>query len=186
MATNFPTSIDSFSTIPASTYQDDGSHPHLTIHNNLGDAVTAIENTIGTTSGTAQIVNLSGIQTLTNKIIPTITGASSGTKFIKAYGEYDNGNSGTAKEISWANGDRQKVTINGDACAFTFSNASAGQVLTLRVVEDGSGHTAHTWPTLKWPGGTVGTPTLTASAINIYIFYFDGTNYLAQLAGGFV
>jgi hypothetical protein len=107
------------------------------------------------------------------------------TKFPTVSGEYDNGNSGTSKEIDWANGDRQKVTITGDACAFTFANATAGQTLTLRVVVDATGHTAWTWPTLMWPSGSAGTPGITANKINLYIFYFDGTNYLAQLAAEF-
>jgi hypothetical protein len=107
------------------------------------------------------------------------------TKFPTVSGEYDNGNSGTAKEINWANGDRQKVTVTGDACAFTFANAVTGQTLTLRVVVDGTGHTAWTWPTLMWPGGSAGTPGITANKINLYIFYYTGSEYLAQLAAEF-
>jgi hypothetical protein len=112
--------------------------------------------------------------------------AISGTNgFPAVSGEYNNGNSGTSKEIDWANGDRQKVTITGDACEFTFTGATAGQTLTLRVVVDATGHTAWTWPTLMWPGGSAGSPGITANKINLYIFYFDGTNYLAQLAAEF-
>jgi hypothetical protein len=134
-----------------------------------------------------KVVDLSTSQTLTTKTLttPVITKFSGNAQFPQVYGEYDNGNSSTAKQIDWAKGDRQKLTITGDACAITFTGAIAGQTLTLRLVEDGSGHTAHTWPTLKWPLGSAGTPTLTASAINLYIFYYDGTNYLAQLAAGF-
>lgn len=110
--------------------------------------------------------------------------AQSYTGFPDFNGEYDNGNSGTAITIDWTKGDRQLVTLTGNV-TFTFSNAKKGQTLTLRCVEDGTGGRTLTFPTLKWPGGTVGSATTTANAINLYIFYFDGTNYLAQLSAGF-
>jgi hypothetical protein len=155
-----------------------GTHTAIT-------ASTINGNTVAT--GTDAVALVAASQTLTNKTLttPIIAKFSGASKFPQVHGEYDNGNSGTAKEIDWANGDRQKVTITGDACAFTFANATAGQTLTLRVVVDATGHTAWTWPTLKWPGGSVGTPGITANKINLYIFYFDGTNYLAQLAADF-
>jgi hypothetical protein len=149
-----------------------GTHTAIT-------ASTINGNTVAT--GTDAVALVAASQTLTNK---TLTTPIIQTRWV-AGGEYDNGNSGTAKEIDWANGDRQKVTVTGDACAFTFANAVAGQTLTLRVVVDATGHTAWTWPTLMWPGGSAGTPGITANKINLYIFYSDGTNYLAQLAAEF-
>lgn len=171
--------------------------PDITWAQSIYDGLSQILTPSTGSLDTSKVVAMTGNQTVagdktfsgttTHSGTMANTGHSSftNTKFPKVAGEYDNGNSGTSKAIDWSNGDRQLVTITGDACAFTFSNATKGQTLTLRVVEDGTGHTAHTWPTLKWPGGTVGTPTITANAINVYIFYFDGTNYLTQLAGGF-
>ncbi len=127
-----------------------------------------------------------------NNIVGKLNGVDSGvtlttptfqTRWV-AKGEYDNGNSGTSKAISWANGDRQVVTMTGN-CTFTYSNAAAGQTLTLRLIEDGTGGYSVTLPTSKWPGGAAGTFTTTANAINLLIVYFDGTNYLTQLAAGF-
>lgn len=149
-------------------HNQDGTHSDIT-----ADSVTssgAVSGTTFTGSGTATL--------------PKVQGAASAAKFQAAVGEYSNGNSGTSKTIDWANGDRQSVTLTGN-CTFTFSNAAAGQTLTLRVVQDGTGSRTATWPTLKWPSGTVGTPGTSASDINLYIFYFDGTNYLAQLAADF-
>jgi hypothetical protein len=111
-------------------------------------------------------------------VTPTLTAQVATT-------EYSNGNSGTSKTITWTNGDRQNVTISGDACAFSFAGAVAGQILVLRVVVGAGGHTAWTWPTLMWASGTPLTPGLTAGAINLYSFYFDGTNYLAQLSASY-
>lgn len=128
--------------------------------------------------------NFTGLANGSMMQTPTIASPTFTTQFT-ATGEYPNGNSGTSKAIDWSKGDRQSVTVNGDACAFTFTGAVAGQTLTLRVVVDGTGHTAWTWPTLKWPYGAAGSPGITANAINLYAFYFDGSNYLAQLAPSF-
>jgi hypothetical protein len=149
----------------ASFYQDAGRTKLMTAPNTANDT----------------LVTLGATQTLTAK---TLTSPVIQTTLVNK-GEYDAGNSGTGLALDWSHGDRQKVTISGDGCAFTFSNAAAGQTLTLRVVVGAGGHTAWTWPTLKWPSGAVATPVLTAAAINLYIFYFDGTNYLAQAAVGF-
>lgn len=149
-----------------------------------------------TTHGTTgDIVGTTDSQTLTNKTlenpistgtdtVPKQQGAASAAQFTQFVGEFDNGNSGATKTIDWSKGDRQLVTMSA-SCTFSFSNPVKGQTLTLRVVENGTGGYTITLPTLKWPAGTVGSPTTTANAINLYIFYYDGTNYLAQLAAGF-
>lgn len=159
---------------------------------------------------TTKVVDLTTAQVLTNKDIssatntmpatlapkadptftgtvtePKVQGAGSAAQFPQVVGEYDNGNSGTSKAIDWSKGDRQLLTVTGSA-TLTFSNAVKGQTLTLRLVIDGTGgYTATVFPTLKWPGATAVTPTMTANAINLFIFYFDGTNYLAQGAANF-
>ncbi len=144
-----------------------------------------------TTASAVNEVTVSNAATGNNPVIEATGGDSTiavqykgKSAFNMHTGEYDAGNSSTAITINWKNGDRQKVTMTGN-CTFTFSNAVAGQTLTLRAVQDATGGRTHTFPTLKWPGGTVGTPGTGASDINLYIFYFDGTNYLAQLAADF-
>ncbi len=117
------------------------------------------------------------------QVSPLLTSPTFQTSWV-AKGEFSNGNSGTSKAINWANGDRQKVTMTGN-CTFTYSNAAAGQTLTLRIIEDGTGGYTVTLPTSKWPNGSAGTFTTTANAINLLIVYYDGTNYLSQLAAGF-
>lgn len=161
------------------------------------DMITALLNVL-TSAGaldTTKVVDASSSQTLSNKTLaspiltgtetsPKIQGAASNAQFPAVIGEFSNGNSGTSLTIDWSKGDRQLVTMTGN-CTFTYSNATQGQTLTLRIVEDATGGRTITLPTSKWPGGTVGTFTTTASAINLLIIYFDGTNYLTQLAAGF-
>ena len=106
------------------------------------------------------------------------------TNLKQASGLYNNGNSGAAATINFANGDRQKITITA-ATTLTYTNALAGQILTLILIEDGTGGYSITLPTTKWVGGLTGTFTTTANAINILTIVFDGTNYLTALSPNF-
>lgn len=94
-------------------------------------------------------------------------------------GEYDNGNSGTAKTIDFANSPAHKVTLTGD-CTFTFSNPIAGQAYVLKTIGDGTVRTI-TWPaSVKWIDGTAPTMTGTSGKYDLLNFYYDGTNYLGS------
>lgn len=100
-------------------------------------------------------------------------------------GEVDNGNSGTADTIDWTQGNVQKSTLTGD-CTFTFTAPSGPAHLTLKLVQDGTGSRLVTWPgTVKWPNGTAPVLTTTASATDLVVFYFDGTDFYGQWAGKF-
>lgn len=165
MSSSYPGTIDNYGTIPSNTYQDDITYPHLTIHNNINDSIKNIEQTIGTTSGTAQVVLLTQTQTLTNKTYQ---------KPI-ANTEHNYGNLGTAPVLNFANGDRQAGTINSTGTA-TFSNAVQGQYPIFRLIQGTAGGAVLTLPTGKYSGGTtLGT---SANAINLLGVYYDGTNYL--------
>lgn len=127
--------------------------------------------------------NFTGLANGSLMTSPTIANASLTTKFT-ASGLYDNGNSGAAIAINWANGDRQKVTVSANT-TLSYSGAVAGQILILILVENGTGNFTISLPTTKWSNGTVGTFTTTPNAINAISVLFDGTNYLTQLAPGF-
>lgn len=149
--------------------------------------ITSVEVAIepeGQALDTSAFATLTGTQVLTNKTLtaPTINGGTVDKPVIK--GVYDNGNSGAAKEVDWANGDRQKVTMT-DNCTFTFAHPIAGQYLTLQFIQDGTGNRTVALPSGKWPGAQVGAFSTTASAIDILIVYYDGTNYYYQLAAAF-
>ena len=68
---------------------------------------------------------------------------------------------------------------------FTFANPPSGKSFTfiLKVVQDGSasGFTL-TWPTVKWNAATAPTLTATASAIDYFVFTYDGTNWYGLTA----
>lgn len=114
---------------------------------------------------------------------PTIDDATL-TDLNQVSGVYDNGNSGSTKAINWANGIRQKVTINDDV-TLSFSGATAGMILILIVVMDGTGGHTITLPSVKWPQGLEQSFDNTANKKNILQVYYDGVDYLAQISPGF-
>lgn len=92
--------------------------------------------------------------------------------------EYNNGNSGTAKTLSWRNGNKQKVVLTGN-CTFTFSAPGGACNLVLKLVQDATGGRTVVWPAaVKWAlAGTAPVLSTGANAIDIISFYYDGTNY---------
>ncbi|PKM98896.1 MAG: hypothetical protein CVU79_01205 [Elusimicrobia bacterium HGW-Elusimicrobia-3] len=101
--------------------------------------------------------------------------------------EYNNGNSGTAKTIAWANGNMQAVTLTGNV-TFTFSpvSASGAANLILRVAQDATGGRSVTWPAaVKWLGGAAAALSTNANAVDIVTFYFDGASYYGGFTTGY-
>lgn len=76
-----------------------------------------------------------------------------------------------ALAIDWATGQVFTKTLSAGANTFTFSNATSGLAITVRVT--GAASTL-TWPTVKWAGGVA--PTQTASGTDVYTFVHDGTS----------
>lgn len=75
--------------------------------------------------------------------------------------------------VTWANGNKQKRTLNG-AATVTFTAPGGPCNVVLKIVNSGGARTI-TWPaTVKWSGGTAPTPSTTT---DIYAFFYDGTNY---------
>lgn len=98
-------------------------------------------------------------------------------------GRTDDGNSGTAKTIDWTDGLPHKVTLTGN-CTFTFSNPTAGGVYILELAQDATGSRTVTWPAaVHWSGGTAPTLTTTASKVDIFTFYYNGTTYFGVTSG---
>lgn len=138
----------------------------------------------GTTIKSADVnSNFTNLANGSAMVAPIIDTPTFTTRFA-ATGMYDNGNSGATITIDWSKGDRQKLTISA-ACTISYTGAVSGQVMTLLVVENGTGGFAVTLPTSKWPGGVAGSFTTTPNAINTLTVLYDGANYLSQLANGY-
>ena len=91
--------------------------------------------------------------------------------------QYDNGNSGAAATINWANGNKQKITLTANT-TLTFTAPGVVGNLMLQLNQDATGGRTVTWPAaVKWPGGNAPSPTGTASAVDMVSFFYNGTLY---------
>lgn len=84
-------------------------------------------------------------------------------------------NSGASITLDLANGTMQDITLTATT-TITMPTAVAGKSFIL-LLRSGSGSYTVTWSTVKWPGGTAPTITSTASRMDIYSFFSDGTNW---------
>ena len=172
-------------TAPSGTIVGTTDSQTLTNKTLTAPIISTISNTGTLTlpTSTDTLVGRATTDTLTNKTLtsPTINTPTITTPVVT--GLFDNGNSGTSKTITWTNGDRQKVTLSGN-CTFTFSGAVAGQVLTLLLIENGTGGFSITLPTIKWYPSSPSFIT-TANAKNSITVLYDGTDYWGQWAAGY-
>ena len=173
MATNFPTSVDSY-TRPQSTDQT-SSPSHSTLHDNVYDAIEALEAKVGvdssavTTShdyklsgvtGTTKAVSLTGTETLTNKRI---------TKRITTI------TSDANPTINTDNCDAVTITAQAAAIASMTTNLSGTptnfQSLIIRIKDDGTAR-AITWgASFEAKGYSLPTTTVLSKVLTVGFLY---------------
>lgn len=79
--------------------------------------------------------------------------------------------------FNFANANMQEITLTANVTSSTFSNGVAGALYVLIVKQDATGSRTVAWPAaVKWSGGTVPTSS-GANKVDVYRFYYDGTNY---------
>jgi len=92
-------------------------------------------------------------------------------------------NSSTAITLNiTTNGTVQVITLTGSA-TITMPTAVAGKSFILFLKQDATGSRTVTWSTVNWPGGTAPTITSTASKMDIYSFFSDGTYWYGTTVG---
>lgn len=164
--------------------------PDVTWADRMYDALATLVDVDDISAINTDIVTLTGTQTLTNKTLtaPNIGGTVTGsgtyntptivTPIVKT--AYSMGTVGATETVSWANGDRQTMTLDENV-TITFSNAVAGQTLTLYMLQDGSGTNTITFAdTIVWQDATTPTWTTTADKLNVAVIYYDGTSYFGM------
>lgn len=111
-----------------------------------------------------------------------LAGAITGKQFTDTINAV--GNSGATLTVDWSLGAVATITLNNN-CTFTWSNAVAGQTLTLFLTQGGSGSYTVTWPTTKWSGGATPPSALTTTIgkTDIITIYYDGTTYFGFIGG---
>lgn len=108
----------------------------------------------------------------------TITTPTIVTPIVKT--AYSIGTLGTTETINWANGDLQQGTLDENV-TLDFSNAVAGQRLTLFLLQDGTGtNTIAFTPTIVWQDATTPTWTTTANKMNVMVIYYSGSAYFGM------
>lgn len=90
--------------------------------------------------------------------------------------------SGTgAQTINWTGYEgvaSRQHTLTGNN-TLTFTAPVAGTVCTFIVIQDATGGRSITWPaSVKWPGGSAPTLTGGSNKKDVFVFVFDGTNYV--------
>jgi hypothetical protein len=126
------------------------------------------------TTPTGDIVGTTDTQTLTNKTLtnPTVTN----------YTETQNtANTGSAITLSLTDGTVENLTLTAGT-TITMPTAAAGKSFIV-YLKTGAGGYSVTWTTVKWPAGTAPTVTTTASRMDIYSFFSDGTNWYGTTVG---
>lgn len=102
--------------------------------------------------------------------------AVSGLKTVGFNAEYDNGNSGASKTITLANGQKQKITLTGNATITVSATACTPGTYQLRLIQDATGSRTVTWSGLsatRWLGST-SAPSINSAAngetiVNIFV-----------------
>jgi hypothetical protein len=88
--------------------------------------------------------------------------------------------------LDLTNGTFQSITTMVGSNAITLPAVGAGKSLTVQILYASTPTTmtfATPSGTLKWPGGTTPTPTLTNTKIDFYAFVSDGTNWYGTQSG---
>ena len=149
-----------------------------TAWNLVPEAVLSINGLTGAIDTSGISFDFAGISA-SGDITTNIIQSTSYTETVNAIGTVT---SNTA--ISFANGNVQTVTGNGD-CEFSFTNEPAsGSAGTITLLITNGGANTTTWEAaVKWPGNVA--PSLTSSGIDILSFItIDGGTTIYGFVGG--
>lgn len=126
---------------------------------------------------------LEGLDTGVTLETPTLTSPTIATPLVTT--AHAIGTAGATETVNWANGDLQTMTLDENV-EITFSNAAAGQRLTLFMLQDGTGTNTITWAdTITWQDGITWGDTYyskTADKMNVVVIYYSGTAYFGMVA----
>ena len=168
------------------------TYGRITAASNGTAPVTAVSGTSGritSSGGTTPSIDLaSGIATAGtyagNVTVDTYGRITAASNSLTGYNEgtvYDLGTTSGTITPNVANGNVQKITLNGNLTFSAFTSPVTGQSLTLIINTNGTGRTLTS--TMKFSGGS---KTLsTTSTTDIITVFYDGTTYWASLAKGF-
>jgi hypothetical protein len=86
--------------------------------------------------------------------------------------------------INCESGNMHRIVLGGNRTIAAPSNARPGQVITIHLIQDGTGSRTVTWNSVfKFPGGTAPTLSTAASARDVFAFQYDNTSGVWAAAG---
>lgn len=143
-----------------------------------GSAVNYVELTNAATGTAGPIIAAQGETNIDLKIAGKGTGGVHVT--TGSYGDYTADTDGATITFNLATSNLHSVTLGGNR-TLALSNAKAGQIFTIRLLQDGTGSRTVTWfSTITWAGSAAPTLTTTASKADTFVFLaktsttFDG------------
>lgn len=141
---------------------------------------------VGLNVGSGKTLTVAGTATVTGTLTASSATVTLGTATAKLVNltEYDAGNSGASKTITWTDGQNQKLTLTAST-TLTFASPGAGMTAKLKLTQGGTGSYTVTWPTIKWAGGAAPTLSTAVGAIDIVSLYYDGSAYYGTAGIGF-
>lgn len=158
---------------------DGGAIDGVTIGTNSAVTDLRVDN-LKADGNTISSTNTNGNITIT----PNGTGKTATTNLT--YNEVQYASLGTTGTLTPdpANGSVQKITLTGNITINALGGTpAAGDSVTLVIVQPSSGNYTLS-STMKFAGGTK-TLSTTSNYIDVLTIYYDGTNYLANLATNF-
>ena len=161
----------------ALTYQEVDAN-FTSLRDNIADTSTFVTSSSLVTSlssyvTTATTQTISGAKTLQNATLKAVN------ETVYAWG---NVSAGTYSPDA-TSGTIQTMTLTGNITINTLTNIIAGQSVTLKIKQDGTGGRTLT-STMKFAGGSK-TLSTSSNAIDIVNVVYDGSDYLAALIKGF-
>lgn len=163
----------------AGTVANATTTPAITLSTSITGVLKGNGTAISAAVAGTDYVTPTGAETLTNKTLttPVLTNPTVTNYLETPY----TANSSTGITIDLANGTVQIITLTNSA-TFTMPTATAGKSFIV-YLKTGAGSYTAAFTGVKWAGGTTPTVTATASKMDIYSFFADGTNWYGVTVG---
>ncbi len=98
------------------------------------------------------------------------------------------GGAATTITYNWNNGSSQITSFNpglsGNVYA-TFQNPVPGSTYMLQTTQNPSGTTNLYFPSILWQGGVSGVMTASGNAVDVFRFFYNGSNYLGSQSANY-